>query len=354
MKTRIVGLATQTFRQGLKGQQCFIPNSIPSPGGGSWHWWWFTSRAAPTQMLHSRNLHLKSPQADCSPFSFSSVSVKNWIRTLPQNGFSQDYFVVNMPTHPLGSVRGMAGHSKWANIRHIKAAKDGEKSRVITDFTRKLRVFIKETGQIDPKTSSQLAKLLSEAKSKNIPSATVDRALAQMVELKNTSPFILEAKGPGGSVLLIEVVTTKFTHTRAELQSLVKKGGFSMFEGGSLARMVFDEKGVVTVSAEGETPDLDKYVELAIEAGAEDVQLEDEDEGGSKVLQFFCGPKEVHGVKKKLEERQLPVRSAETVFFANSRVPMDAAGLDLLAKVMDKLDEHPAVLRVFSNIVDGP
>ncbi|KAL8600507.1 hypothetical protein ACOMHN_005001 [Nucella lapillus] len=253
----------------------------------------------------------------------------------------------------VGSVRGMAGHSKWANIRHIKAAKDQQKARVISEYSRKIRAFIRETGQHDPKKSSQLARLLAEAKTKNVPNANIDRVLSQMVNLKNSSPVMFEAKGPSGSVMLIEALTAKMTQTKSELQSIVKKCGFSMFDSGSLARMAFEEKGVIEVGCpDGTTPDLDPYIDIAIEAGAEDVTLED-DEEGNKFLQFLCDPGDLYAVKKELEARQLAVRSAEAVFNSTSVVALDSSILELIAKAMEKLDEHPDVLRVYINVEDA-
>ncbi|KAK7109864.1 hypothetical protein V1264_013832 [Littorina saxatilis] len=247
----------------------------------------------------------------------------------------------------------MAGHSKWANIRHIKAAKDGERSRITSEFSRRMRAFVRETGQIDPKTSSQLAKLIAEGKSKNIPSATIERVLAQMSNLKNASPILLEAKGPAGSVMLIEAISNKISHTRSELQSVVKKCGFSLFDGGSMARLVFEEKGMVLVDCDAEgKPDADAYVDVAIEAGAEDVTVEEDEEGG-KVLQFACEPNDVYAVKKELEARQLPVRSADVVFLSTSTVPLDSSSLEAIAKAMERLEEHPDVLKVYTNVVEA-
>ncbi|XP_076461584.1 putative transcriptional regulatory protein Teth514_1449 [Babylonia areolata] len=316
-----------------------------------------------------RSLYLVRSNTDgClhrSVCSHSTSSLWRWKGTQPQglapSVVAQSFMMMN-PSPPreaetaascVGSVRGMAGHSKWANIRHIKAAKDKEKSRVISEYSRKIRAFARETGQTDPKTSSQLAKLITEAKSKNVPNANIDRVLAQMVSLKNSSPVMFTAKGPVGSVMLIEALTTKMTQTRAELQSIVKKCGFSMFDSGSLAKIAFEEKGVVQVSCPGDAPpDLESYVDIAIEAGAEDVTLE-EGEEGNKVLEFVCEPNDVYTVKKELEARQLAVGSAEVVFNTTSHVALDSSVLELIAKAMDKLDEHPDVLRVYINVEEA-
>lgn len=213
-----------------------------------------------------------------------------------------------------------------------------------------MRALIKETGQNDPKKSSQLAKLVAEAKSKNVPKANIDRVLSQMASLKNTSPIMLAAKGPAGSVMLIEVLTAKVTQTKMEVQSIVKKCGFSIFDSGSMARYAFEERGVVQVSCpDDETPDLEFYMGIAIDVDAEDVTIED-DEEGKKVVQFLCEPREVYRIKKELEARQLAVNSAEVVYNCIATAVLDSRFLELMAKAMEKLDDHPDVLRVVTNV----
>lgn len=254
-------------------------------------------------------------------------------------------------THIAVPVRTMAGHSKWSNIKHVKAAKDDARQRMTSIFLQRLRAFVGETGETDPKLSSQLAKMLADAKSKNIPSATIEKALANMVTMKNSPPMIMEGQGPYGSVMLVEVVTDKATRTKQQLQSIVKKCGFSMMGSGNRAHVVFEEKGVVQVScpADENNPDLEKYVDIAIEAGAENVTLEDSEEGG-KILQFVCIADDVRSVKTELEKRDLDVMSAERTFIATQLVPMDSASVELVTKVIGRLEDHPEVMRVFTNI----
>ncbi|KAK7508756.1 hypothetical protein BaRGS_00000322 [Batillaria attramentaria] len=250
--------------------------------------------------------------------------------------------------------RTMAGHSKWANIRHIKAAKDGARARLITDITQKARAIIKETGNADPKSNLKLARLIAEAKSKDVPNANIEKILSQMSRMKDASPMLFEAKGPAGSVMLIEALASKPQSMKGELQSVVRKCGFSMFDGGSLAMLSFVEKGVVTVDAGTsgeETVDMDRYIDIAIEAGAEEVTLEDET--GEKILQFMCEPGDVYSVQKELEARELPVRSAEVVFLTTNTVPFPAQDIEKLSKVLDKLDDHPDVLKVYTNVAEA-
>lgn len=247
--------------------------------------------------------------------------------------------------------RSMAGHSKWANIRHIKAAKDAAKSKISSDISQRARALIRETGNPDPKSNLRLSQLIEEAKSKDVPNATIEKILSQANKLKDASPMLFEAKGPGGSVMLIEVMTNNMKSIKGELQGVVKKCGFSMFEGSSIAMMSFVEKGVVLVdidTTEEKKVDVDSYVDVAIEVGAEEVTLEED--SGEQVLQFLCEPREVYAVKKELEAREFPVRSAEIVFLTTKTVPFTDGALELLSKVLDKLDDHPEVIKVYTNV----
>jgi len=147
----------------------------------------------------------------------------------------------------VGNVRCMAGHSKWANIKHIKGAKDAEKSTNIQRISRQIRLAIRGSqlitvlvnlclyqlflfnyfttgpGGVDPKLNPKLAHVLEQARSLNIPLSSINQILKTDVSKDDTKPGILEARGPGGSFFLIDILTNNITRTKSNIALILKK-----------------------------------------------------------------------------------------------------------------------------------
>ncbi|KAL5006762.1 hypothetical protein ScPMuIL_015568 [Solemya velum] len=245
----------------------------------------------------------------------------------------------------------MAGHSKWQNIRHIKAGKDAEKSSLISKITQRIRVVIRENGNADPKFNLALARLIAEAKAKDVPNSRIDDAIKAAKLAKDTgSRITIEAKGPMGTWLVIEAFTSQVSRSRQEISSILKKHGATLGDAG-FAMHSFAYKGVIEIAVDdGEKVDMDKYLDIAIEAGAEEVTLE-LDDYNQPYLEFVCDPKDVHTVRKALEAMELNVRFCDSIYTTENPVELVEEDLQKMSKLMLKLEEHPDVIRIFDNIV---
>ncbi|KAI3365277.1 hypothetical protein L3Q82_010373, partial [Scortum barcoo] len=174
-----------------------------------------------------------------------------------------------------------AGHNKWSKVKHIKGPKDEAKARMFTKFGMMIRVAVKEGGP-NPDMNVNLAHILEQCRSKNMPKASIEAAIKSAEKSKPMSQHMYEARGPGGCMMLIEVLTDNNTRSLQDIKRLLNKNGGMLSDG---ARHSFNRRGVVMVP--GQNISMERALELAIEAGAEDVQ-ETEDEEEQRLLQFVC------------------------------------------------------------------
>lgn len=199
-----------------------------------------------------------------------------------------------------------AGHSHWANIRHIKGAKDAIKSAVSQQVAAKLRVALRETGGANPKHNRQLAKVIEFAEGHNIPSKSI-QAMITKAESSKLDQTTIEVKGPSGSMLIFEISTPNYRKTRNEVTRIVSKrcGGSLMTEGGT--RNHFERKGVIVAKPRGAEPlSLEQATDIAILVNAEDVDT-CETETGDSGFQITCEPDLMYDVVKGLDDTDLDV-----------------------------------------------
>ncbi|XP_077595192.1 translational activator of cytochrome c oxidase 1 [Stigmatopora nigra] len=253
-------------------------------------------------------------------------------------------------THP--SVRTVhlspalcAGHNKWSKVRHIKGPKDEAKGRMIAKFGLMIKLAVKEGGP-NPDMNVNLAQLLEQCKNKNIPKASIETAIKNAEKAKPATQHTLEARGPGGCILLIEVLTENSTRTQNDIRRILTKNGGAISDG---ARYHFTKRGVVAVPGHGVTSE--RALELAIEAGAEDVrETEDEDEDEAPLLQFICDVANVRNVRASLEDLGIKVTSSGSEFFPNSLSPLEQGQLEAASSLIQALGDCPDVVRVWDNI----
>lgn len=237
--------------------------------------------------------------------------------------------------------RGMAGHSKWANIRHTKAAKDAERMKAFLKFSRMMKVAIKEGGSADPKLNSKLGKVVEIARSNNMPVVSIENVLKSSQKSQdNAKPYMLEYRGPGGVFLLAEILTDSISRTKQSVVAATRKLNVQEVKGA--ARHMFHEKGVIVATSKGTS--YETAMDSAIEVGAEDVDVEDEH------FVFTCASQDFMNVKRGLETLNFVIESASVDFLPINPVTIGDQDRELLEIVIQKLENMDDVMKVHVNL----
>ena len=236
----------------------------------------------------------------------------------------------------------MAGHSKWANIKHRKARQDAKRGAVFTKIIRELTVAAKEGGPI-VEDNPRLRLAYDKALSANMAKDTINRAIQRGAggqEGQNLEAVVYEGYAPGGVAVLIKTLTDNKNRTVSEIRHAFTKYGGNLGTSGSVAYM-FEAKGKILVSADSSNDD---FYELALEHGATD--LVDLDEGKSEIV---CDPKDLSNLKEKLTENDYAVDASEVVMEAETNINLDAEQSEKNIKLTDVLEDLDDVQEVFTN-----
>ncbi|TSL75240.1 Potassium voltage-gated channel subfamily H member 6 [Bagarius yarrelli] len=236
-----------------------------------------------------------------------------------------------------------AGHNKWSKVKDIKIPKDAARARMIAKYVMLIRVAVREGGP-NPEYNINLAQLIEQCRNKNLPKTTIEAAIKGAEKSKAGTQCLFEARGPGGSMLLIEVLTDNSTRSHQAIKHLLMKNGGAMCEG---ARHNFDRKGVIVVARDQVATE--KALELAIDSGAEDV-YEAEDEEEKPILQFICDMNSTKVVRVALEALGVHTLSAGIEYIANTPAALPQDQLEASADLLEALNDYPDVVRVWDNI----
>ncbi|KAG8229525.1 hypothetical protein J437_LFUL004931 [Ladona fulva] len=247
-------------------------------------------------------------------------------------------------------LRYLAGHSKWANIKHIKAAKDAEKSILFTRLSRQIRLAIEEGGSSSPSHNSALAQAVELAKRSSMPLASIQNILNSAEKKGNVArkPFTLEIKGPGGFVIIIEGLSSNMAKSKTEINTLLRKCQSVLSEG---VKYLFDRKGIIHATHSSDSYTLEKAEEDAIEGGADDVNQIGED--GKHTFQFYCAPESLTSLKHYLEKTGYTVNFSSVEYIPITTVELSETQLLNAQKLLKGLNEHPDVIAVFDNFSQG-
>lgn len=239
----------------------------------------------------------------------------------------------------------MAGHSKWANIKHKKAKMDSQKGKIFTKLAKEISVAAKEGGG-DPEANYRLNTAIQKAKANNLPAENIERAIKKGIgELGgvNYEQIVYEGYGPGGTAVLCQILTDNRNRTAGEIRHIFSKKGGNLGETGCVAWM-FEQKGVLGVDLEEVKMEEDDVLLMAIEAGAEDVNTED------NIVEIYTAPDAFSEVKDKLEQEGLSFSVAEVTMIPKTTVTIDDPEKALaVLNLMDELDEHDDVQEAYSN-----
>ncbi len=237
----------------------------------------------------------------------------------------------------------MAGHSKWANIKHRKAAQDAKRGKVFTKLIRELVVAAKQGGPV-VEDNPRLRAAVDKALGSNMTRDTIDRAIARGAgtnEADDVEELTYEGYGPGGVAVLVEVMTDNRNRTVAEVRHAFSKRGGNLGTDGSVAYL-FTRKGQISFAPGA---DEEQLMEAALEAGAEDI--ESAEDGSIEVTTAW---EDFSGVKAALEEAGLVPEAGEVTMIASTTVPVDAAGAEKIMGLIDALEDLDDVQNVYSNV----
>jgi YebC/PmpR family DNA-binding regulatory protein len=235
----------------------------------------------------------------------------------------------------------MAGHSKWANIQHRKGRQDKLRSKLFSKLAKEITVAAK-MGDPDPEKNPRLRLAVKEAKSNSCPKDVIDRAIkkSQGGDAENYDEIRYEGYGPGGIAVIVEAMTDNRNRTASTVRSTFTKNGGNLGETGSVAFM-FDRKGEIVYPAS--VADADTVMMAAIEAGAEDVQSDEDNHV------IYCADVDLAEVSNALEPALGESISTKLIWKPNMTTEVDAEGLAKLMKLLDTLEDDDDVQRVTAN-----
>lgn len=236
----------------------------------------------------------------------------------------------------------MAGHSKWANIKHRKAAVDAKRGKVFTKLIRELTVAAKHGGG-DPESNPRLRTAINAAKGANMPNDTIDRAVKRGTGEIGGDEFhelSYEGYGPGGSAVLVQTLTDNKNRTVSDIRRIFTKHGGNLGENGCVAWM-FDMKG--RIAFQKDTVDEEQVFDLVLDAGADDVMTEDSE------LIVVTPPEEIENVKAAIEQAGLKFETAEVTMIPQNSVRIEGREAEHMIRLMEALEESDDVQNVYSN-----
>ena len=235
----------------------------------------------------------------------------------------------------------MAGHSKFKNIQHRKGRQDKLRSKLFSKLSRDITLAAKQ-GVPDPNANARLRLAVTNARAESMPKDNIDRAIKKAMsgEADNMEEIRYEGFGPGGVGLIVEVLTDNRNRSAMSVRTIFGKNGGALGESGSVAFM-FDRMGQITYPAKvaGE----DKVMDAAIEAGAEDVESDEE------THTIFTAFEELNTVAEALQPVLGDPKSTSIVWRPKSGVPVSGDAVTTLMKLMDALDDDDDVQNVFAN-----
>ncbi|HIM74228.1 MAG TPA: YebC/PmpR family DNA-binding transcriptional regulator [Candidatus Marinimicrobia bacterium] len=236
----------------------------------------------------------------------------------------------------------MSGHSKWATIKHKKAATDAKRGKIFTTIIKEITIAAREGGG-DPESNPRLRQAIANAKSANMPSDNITRAIKKGTgELPgvNYEETIYEGYGPAGVAIMMACLTDNKKRTVANIRHLITKYGGNLGENGSVSWM-FDKKGQITLKAN--SVDEEKVFEVALEVGAEDFEVD-----GDFII-ISTDPSDIMSVLDALEEKGYEVESANIDMVPKNLQNVDSDKEQSVITLLEALEDHDDIKAVFTN-----
>jgi len=238
----------------------------------------------------------------------------------------------------------MSGHSKWANIKHKKAKVDAQRGKLYTKIAKEIIMAAKQGGG-DPEANFALRMAIDKARAANLPNENINRAIQRGVGAQdgdNYESFSYEGYGPGGVAVIVDLLSDNRNRTASDIRHLFSKNGGNMGETGCVSYM-FDRKGVILIDREEETRSEDDLLLLVLEAGAEDLQTEEDS------FQVITAPDELETVRRFLQQQGVKMESAELSMLPQTMVAVEGEAAEKALKLLNALEEHDDVQNVYTN-----
>lgn len=240
----------------------------------------------------------------------------------------------------------MSGHSKFANIKHKKEKNDAKKGKIFTVIGREIAVAVKEGGP-DPANNSKLRDVIAKAKANNMPNDTIDRGIkkaAGNIDAVNYETVTYEGYGPSGTAIIVVALTDNKNRTASNVRNAFTKGYGSVGTQGCVSYM-FDKKGQIIIDREEYEGDGDDLMMLALDAGADDFNEEDDS------FEILTTPEAFSDVREALEKEGVPMVQAEVSMIPQTYVQLTKEeDIKNFQKTMDLLDEDDDVQEVYHNL----
>jgi len=237
----------------------------------------------------------------------------------------------------------MSGHSKWSTIKHKKGAADAKRGKIFTRILKEMTVAARMGGG-DPNGNPRLRAAIAEAKANNMPKDNIERAIKRgtgEIEGVTYEELTYEGYGPGGVALMVETMTDNTNRTTPEIRHIFEKNGGNLGTPGSV-RFQFERKGYFTIEKSAVSED--KLMEVALEAGADDLETDD-----PEAFEVYAAPENFEQVRQALEKNAIPTVEAKLGQVPQNYVKIDESKAKSMMRLMEMLDDHDDVQNVWTN-----
>lgn len=237
----------------------------------------------------------------------------------------------------------MSGHNKWSSIKHKKGAADAKKGKIFTKLIKEISIAAKNGGG-DPDMNPRLRSAILAAKEANMPNDNISRAIKKGTgELDGGASYeevTYEGYGPGGTAILVEAVTDNKNRTVSELRHIFTRAGGNLGETGCVAWM-FTKKGAIAIAKDLTTEDA--LMEIALDAGAEDVVLEGD------FFMVYTDPNSLENVRSSIEKKAIKMDSAELTMISQTKIKLAGNDAESMIKFIEKIEDYDDVQKVHAN-----
>ncbi len=234
------------------------------------------------------------------------------------------------------------GHSKWHNIQAKKGKADAARGKVFTKLGRELLIAVKEGGP-DPAGNSKLKNVIAKCKAANMPNDTINNAIKKASSSnENYEEITYEGYGPNGVAVIVETATDNKNRTAADVRHAFDKAGGNLGTSGCVSYL-FNKKGVMVIEKETTSIGEEELMMLAIDAGAEDFQTQEE------VYEIITDPVDFTAVREKLEEAGIQFLEAEVQMVPTTTIELDEKGIEKMERLIERLEDLDDVSNIYHN-----